>query len=342
MEINKYFRELNIIPIKKIDIRTRVEFVNKIALRLIDTFPKLEKEYINILEILQRTEICIAKIPKNLSPVNYSYKDQTIYVSENIELGLENEFMWHEIIHRIQEIKNQKGELKQLGICNILETRVQGMSINEAAIQYITSKILNLEKKEIEIYGMKISTISKNYYPILTCLIEQIIFLLGEDELIDSVLNSNNEFKYNAIDLLGENSYFTIQNNFEEILKNKNTMLKNGEEKVINKSITNIRKLYITTQEIIYKSYFDNYIKNLNTLEEIENLKYKLKKYSSLIGTDEGLRNYLYYCENKNEKIALLEEKYKNQALAVIPSNKIVKMFRKIKELLSNLLAHNN
>ena len=227
MYTDKHFKELNIEPIRKIDIREKCEFANKLAIMLVDTFQEYNLDYLRIVDLIQHTEIYISKVPKNISPVNYSYIDEAIYISDEIELDLANEFVLHEMIHRIQEDRNKKNKLMQLGLCNILETKVKGVAINEAGIQYVVSKMLNNTQKIVEIYDMKIPTVSKNYYPILTNLIEQMAFVLGDDLLIDSVLNSKEDFKYNTIDNLGETNFFTIQSNFDKILESKNNILRN-------------------------------------------------------------------------------------------------------------------
>ena len=95
---------------------------------------------------------------------------------------------------------------------------------------------------------MKIPTLSKNYYPVLTNLIEQITFLIGEDKLIDSTINSNNEFKYNTIDILGEDTYNAIENSFEQILESNNKILKNTDKSIIEENIDLIKNIYIKNE----------------------------------------------------------------------------------------------
>ena len=129
----------------------------------------------------------------------------------------------------------------------------KGLALNEAAVQYIVQKVLSGTNQIIEVYGMKIPTVSKNYYPILTNLIQQIAFVLGEEKLVDSTLNSNNEFKYATIDTLGENTYYEIQNNFDKLMEAKNQILKNKNPTIINENIELIKKIYIDTQNKVLK-----------------------------------------------------------------------------------------
>ena len=342
MQINKYFKGYEIEPIENVDIIKRVEFVNAAALKLIKLFSEQNLDYIKILQALQSTEICISKIPSNIAPANYSYKEQIMYVSDKIDLSLNNEFIWHELIHRIQESKNTNGKLVQLGLCAIKETKVQGLAINEAAIQYVVRKILNNENNLIEIYGMKKKKKSKSYYPILTNLIDQLVLVLGDYNLIESVLNSNEEFKYNSIDILGEAKYFTIEANFDKILEAKNNIMQSNNEIEFSKNINNIKKLYIDTQDLILQSYFNSVIKRVENLEELYNVKFKLEEYSKYIGTEEGLKKYVDYYEKIIYNIEVLEAKFKNKALIELPNGRIAKLIFKIKQAITALLSSQN
>lgn len=338
MYVNKKLEDLGINPISKIDDRTICVLANKIAILLVDTFPDYNLDYLKIVDSLQHTKMYIADIPKDISPVNYFYKDETMYISNKIDLIEQNEFILHESIHKIQEYKNKKEQLVQLGICHISETRIQGMALNEAAVQYIVSKLLKKQRQIVEIYDMKIPTISKNYYPIITNLIEQIIFVLGEDLLIESVLKPSEEFKYNAIDNFGEENFFAIQSNFDKILKTKDYILENkpNNEDIL-QNIEQIKTLYFDTQKLILVSYFDNVINRLETIQEVRKYKNKLIKYRDLIGSQEGIEFYINYYIDKIKQIKEIEQniQYKqNHALTVIKDNKILKILKKIKNYL--------
>lgn len=338
MYINKHFKELNIEPITKIDVREKCEFANKAAILLVDTFSEYDLDYLKIVDLLQHTEMYISKVPKNISPVNYSYLDETMYISDEIEFNLQNEFVLHEVIHRIQEGRNKKNQLMQLGICSILETKIQGLAINEAAIQYIVQKLLGSSSQMVEIYDMKLPTISRNYYPIITNLMEQLCFALGDKLLIDSTLNSKSDFKYNAIDNLGEGSYFTIQANFDKILEAKDNILKNQDAQ---KNIQTIKDLYNDTQRLIFTSYFDRLFKRIETIDELKEYNKKLFYYRNYIGSNEGQYVYIEYYKNQKEKIKKLEFDLQNRALVVVKDNKILRILKKIKNYFEKLIFQN-
>ena len=341
MHINKYFKELNIVPISEIDIREKCEFANKVAMVIVDKFTDYNIDYLKIVDILQHTKIYSAKIPNNLSPVNYSYLDRKMYVSEEIELDTNNEFVLHEAIHRIQEYRNKKDKLIQLGLCDIMETKIKGLALNEAAVQYIVQRILNNEPKVIDIYGMKIPTLSKNYYPVLTNLIEQITFLIGEDKLIDSTINSNNEFKYNTIDILGEDTYNAIENSFEQILESKNKILKNTDKSIIEENIDLIKNIYIDIQNRIMTSFFNKEFKRIKSMEQLKEFNTKLLNYKDYIGSNEVQVVYIDFFKTMQELIKEKEQSFINKSLIVVKENKIINVFNRIKKYFKNLVFQN-
>ena len=341
MQINKYFKELNIEPISEVNIREKCEFANGVAMVMVEKLADYNLDYLKIVDILQHTEMYIAKIPKNLSPVNYSYLDGKMYISEDIKLDVRNEFVLHEVIHRIQEYRNKKEKLLQLGLCDVMETKIKGLALNEAAVQYIVQRILNGEIKVIDIYGMKVPTLSKNYYPILTNLIQQITFLIGEDKLIDSTINSNNEFKYQTIDMLGEDTYNAIESSFEQILEAKNKILKNKDKSIIDENIDLIKNGYINIQNKIMTSYFNKEFKRIKSMEQLKDFNVKLLKYKDYIGLNEVQASYVEFFDAMQEQIKEKEQSFINKSLIVVKESRIGKVFNRIKNYIKSLVFQN-
>lgn len=335
MSTNKHYKELKIEPIENINAREKCEIANKAAILLLDSFPEFNLDYLNIVDLLMHTDMYLSKVPENLSPVNYSYTDETFYISDEIEINIENEFFLHEIIHRIQEYRTKKNKLLSLGICNVLETKIEGLAINEAAIQYLVCKILKKEQKIVRIYDMNIPTISNSYYPILTNLIEQMVFLLGDSFLIDSALNSKEDFKYNTINNLGEANYFTIQNNFDKILEAKDNILKN---KDYIENVSTIQNLYVETQKIIFTSYFERIFKRIETIKELNEYNKKLFNYRYLIGSNDAEYYYVKYYRNKKEEIKQKEYELEHMSLMVVKDSAVLKAYRKIKDYISRFI----
>lgn len=47
-----------------------------------------------------------AKIPNEISKVNYYYKNSSLYFDEKMDLTIIDEYVLHEFIHKLQEIKD--------------------------------------------------------------------------------------------------------------------------------------------------------------------------------------------------------------------------------------------
>ena len=341
MTINKYFKKLNIEPISEVDIREKCEFANKVSVVLVDRLKNVNLDYLRIVDALQHTKMYISRIPKHLSPVNYSYIDGGMYISEDIDLDVNNEFVLHEVIHKIQEYRNKKEKLIQLGLCDIMETKIKGLALNEAAIQYLVQKVLNGNVETVNIYDMKVPTLSKDYYPLLTNLVQQLAFFVGEDKLVDSTINSNNEFKYEIIDYLGEDTYNSIENGFEQILEAKNAILKSDDQTFINNKTEFIKKIYNELQKKTMQAYFNNEFKRVKTIEQLKVLTKKLLDYKDYIGSKETQDFYAEYFNQMQEKIKSKEQMLINKSLIVVKENKFVNLIKKVKNYLKNLVFQN-
>ncbi len=328
-----------------------IDIVNQVSTRIMMAFPDNDLSYLDIYKTLLDTPMYYAKIPKGLSKANYYYKDSGIYFSYNANISKVDEYIFHEFIHRLQERKDKKGNLTRLGVCEVNELSVKATALNEAAIQYITTKAFNMPKKIVNVYDIDIPSRTE-YYPIITNIISQLAFLLGEKVLIDSTINGNEEFKINIIDNIGESEYNLIEKNLNEILRIKNEiaeMQKNmqlkdmwqGKEgvknKKINKSISLIRKIYFETQNKIFMSYFNNLIKRVENEIEVNMVKSKLQDYRNCIGTADDYSSFDMYCigfENYAEqKIAEFKNK---KALVVLKNNFIYRIIKKIKKIFRN------
>lgn len=105
-----------------------------------------------------------------------------------------------------------------------------------------------------------------------------------------------------------------------------------------------IKIKYIETQEIIYTSYFNNLLNNINKLEEVVIYKKKLIKYRELLGTKEILIDYDEFALQQEVKLSEKAERLKSfsNKLAVINDSTIAKMFRKIRKLFRKKESYNS
>ena len=331
MKIEKKLKILGIKETKEFTKEEKNIVANNVTVSLIMAFPVLKIEQENILNKIQNANMYYAKIDENLPKINYIYENHKIYFDEDIDINKLTDSMIHEIIHYIQDIRKKKDKLDKIGLCNFNELSFHGLGINEGAVQYISAKTINNNYQTINKEGILLRTISPNYYPILTNLIEQIIFLLGEDELVKAVILNDNNFENTFFNTFEENAQRII-NLFDEII---NYNVKNEDK------LEEIKSMYIEAQDLIMRTYFDKNLKNLTTEEEVNNLSKKIENYLELTGKIEINGNYYNNCENYkstlmnklDKKLIKIHEQKSKMALTVVYGGRLSRLFNKIKAL---------
>ena len=176
----------------------------------------------------------------------------------------------------------------------------------------------------IEYAGMSIKTISKNYYPLLTNLISQMAYLVGEDKLVESVLFSTDNFILAFMDVAGEKNTIEIENGFDEILSWKQMSNMQAEN--------NIVISYETVQNQILTSYFDGMLPLLETVEEVEEYEKKLIDYEDIMGNVDDFEFYENYqveqLEKAHKRAENITKKKSKNMLAVVNNNKLFTLFK--------------
>ena len=328
-----------------------VDIVNQVSTRIMTAFPDNKLSYLDIYKTLLDTPMYYARIPKGLSKANYYYKNSSIYFSDRVDLSEVDEFIFHECIHRLQERKDKKGRITRIGVCEVNELSVKATALNEAAIQFVTVKAFNMPEKQLNIYNITLPSRTE-YYPIITNIISQLAFLLGESALIDSTINGNEDFKLVIIDNIGENEYRFIEKSLNDILRIKseisdiqnNMQLKDkweGTENIkyleIEKKSKNIKNLYFDIQNKIYTSYFENLLKRTENDLEVNMILEKLKDYEDYIGVaEDNIAFNLFYSDFTKRAEKRINELKNKTALVVFKDNIIYKVIRKIKRLFKN------
>ncbi len=345
MIINKKLENMGINVKGRVEDSTVEAIAKDITKKIKLQFPDDDLNYLDIYEKIVRTPMYYAIITDGLSKANYYYKNSSLYFDESKEISDIEEFIFHECIHIIQEYKDKKGKLVRIGLCEVNEITIKAMALNEGAVQYVVTNALHLQDKELTVYGIVINGKS-NYYPLITNIINQLAFLLGERILVDSTLNSNENFKIEIIDNIGEGAYNLIEKNTNEILKIKNDILEmqknvNLEEieyqEKLKEYTLEIQKLYLDTQNAIYMGYFNNIFKRAENVDDVNEIKTTLNKYSNLIGRTNDYNEfdifYKSYIDKANSKI---DDFMNRKSLVVFGDNFIVRLFRKIKKLFTN------
>ena len=291
----KDLSELGFEVVKDLNEREKRFISNFIANKLTDKYPYLKIGYFDIFSILYNTPMYFSKTPENMSSVNYLYQDMSLYFIENKDMFEMDEFIIHEGIHKIQDKRNKNGKLMRLGLCEFTDTKVKGLALNEAAIQYIASIILEKEKKDIKTYNISLKTISDSYYPLITNLIEQIVLLIGDNKLVSSTILADNDFCYEIIDYFGENSFNSIMENFDKIVELKKEINDENRDEIVNQ----IGDIYFQTQKIIYTNYFDKIIARINKIDEIKMIRQQLYEYAKLIFSSEKFDEFKVFYNEK-------------------------------------------
>ena len=257
-----------------------------------------------------------------MSEANYFYKNTSIYFNCNIPTEDLEEFAIHECIHFIQEVKDKRNYLVRMGLSDYSEFKTYGLGLNEAAVQLMSSKIIGIPKDFVKYFGISFNTNSPSYYPLECCLVNQLAYLIGEDILFESTINSNDNFKNKFIEMTSIKTYLCVQNAVDSILYAEEDIIKLN-NKIIEcddrnkKCDTMIRKIdelkneilltFLRTQNLIISSYFNNAFKKITNLEEIEIYRRKLYNFKDYLGSTDG---YTFYHDYYVEKMAELEHKY--------------------------------
>lgn len=282
MNIQKKLTRLGIDKVEEVEKKDINYLAHYIANKLTKTFPFLQEQYNEILAKILNCKMYYAKISDDIAKVDYIYEDNSIYIDENMNIFEPNEQLIHEIIHYLQVTRKNNGKIKQMGLCNFGDFAITGLGINEASVQYISARTVNNEKQHLQIFGTNIKTISPKFYPMLTNLMEQLIYLIGENNIIKSTISPDNEFDdifYNTFEEKGSH----IIKNFDKILEIKNKLheINNQEKEELEKTAS---RLYIETQNLMISKYYEQIVPRLTKIEEIDFYIEKFLNHQKIIG----------------------------------------------------------
>lgn len=250
-----------------------------------------------------------------------------------------------------------------MGLCDYSEFKIYGLGLNEAAVQLMSSKIIGIEKDFVKYFGLSFETTSPSYYPLECCLVNQLAYLIGEDILFESTINSNDNFKNKFIESTSIKTFLCVQSAIDTILYAEEDIIKLNNKMIscdvqnkkcdtiiekINEIKNEILLTFLRTQNLIISSYFNASFKKITTLEEVENYRRKLYNFKDYLGSTDG---YTFYHDFYVEKMAELEHKYNiienggtETALDVKTKKKnlFITLIEKIKSLFSKKDLVNN
>ena len=355
MGIESELKKDGIEVIKRLDTLKINSLARNISMKLCETFPNFGLNQDELFIKLSRLDMYIAKMPEGMAEANYFYKNSSIYFNEHIPEEDLEEFAIHECIHHIQEVKDKKNYLIRMGLCDYTEFKIYGLGLNEAAVQLMASKVIGIEKESVKYFGINFSTSSPSYYPLECCLVEQLAYLIGEDVLFESTINSNDNFKNKFAEATSYKTFMAIENALDEILYHEEEIVKlnnkianiDDRNRKVDNMFKKIQELkdeitltFMRTQNLIISSYFDSSFNNITNLENLELFRRKLYHFKDYLGSAEG---YTFFNDYYIQKMDELEKKYNllenggiDTSMIVIPkkTSKIMSIFRAIKKLL--------
>lgn len=351
MSIESDLRKDGIKVIRPLDTLSINTISRNIAEKICKAFPEQNFIFQNLFIALSRIPMYIAEIPDGFAEATYFYKNSSMYFKQGLNLDELEKFAVHEFIHYLQEIKDKKGHLLRLGLCDFEEIKVCGMGLNEGAVQLMASKANNSEEEIVKYYGISLPTTSPSYYPILCNLVKQMAYVTGESALYDSTFYGSATFKETFSDLCGLSNFLKIQAILDKIMEYEEKAIKLNNKlmsdecegmkaqkvaKKIEVYKEKIKNLFFEGQNFIYTSYFNNQFNKITTTADIEQFRVRLYNYKNYIGISEDYSNFNEFYINK---MMDLDEKYENimnnTAIAVVGNSKIANFFRKLKAVLS-------
>ena len=354
MSAESELKKAGISIIEPLDVESINSIVESVSNRLASNFPDYGFTYDSLYERFSKLPMYIATLREGLAEASYFYKDSSVYFRDGMGLSDLEKFAVHELIHNLQERKNEKGNLVRLGLCSFKGHKEKDLALNEAAVQTITSNALDSNFESVTYYGITFSTISANCYPIICNLIAQMSYITGEEILFDSTFNSNDHFKNKFCAFCGEKVYNQVSTSFDKLLsleekiinlssKIKNEDLSLYKVKNISDKISDLKKqirtIYFNTQELIITSFFNTIFKSLISSEDIDTFRKKLYNYQELIGTTDDYyffnNFYIEMMEKLDKKFDKMVEPYhSNTYLIPHKDNAFARLIRYIKKVI--------
>ena len=321
MSIESDLKKDGIKVIRALDTLSVNTLAHDVAEKICSTFTEQNFIFHNLFIALSRIPMYIAEMPDGFAEANYFYKNSSIYFKSGISVNELEKFAVHEFIHYLQEIKDKKGNLVKLGLCDFGDLKIQGLALNEGAVQFMASKALDHRQEIVKYYEISLPTNSPSYYPLLCNLVAQMAYVTGEEYLFDSTFYGT--------------SLFIIKLNNKLVQDNCEGMKAQKVARKISKLKAKIKEIYFNTQDLIYTSYFNTQFSRIATTADIDSYRFRLYNYKNYIGITENYSNFNDFYINKMVDLDNKYENIMNNTQLVVSSQSTVSIFfRKIKALL--------
>ena len=329
---NKFVKELSkygIVPGKEINITTRIKICKEFTNKIYETFDNFPIPYTQFYMRVYNLKIRIAKI-ENIRKVFYYYKNNTIYIDEEfLKSKSQKIYLYIEMIHAMQNFGNNNSQNKRVGLVKFKETKLYGLGLNEGVIQYIASMMMGNKVKKYTFSSFSIYSISE-YYKFLVNIIQQLVLLMGEEIIFESLFLSNSKFEI-AFENIYEGDASKIINSLDKIFSISTT------HKHSNKELTT---LYLKVYKIIISKYLDQMLDLITELEEIKTIRKLLQKLNEI--TPDGDTFFFEYKVRYGEELKRIAKRIeiekRSNSLIEIKSNPISKLFKRINDVLVNIM----
>ena len=343
MSIKNNLKREGIEPIYELDKSVTIPIIKNISHKLVTAFPNFYLDEDSIITKFLKLNMYKAKMREGMAEASYFHKNASIYFNEHIADEDLEEFAIHECLHYFQEVK-QGNKLIRMGLT--------GTGLNEAAVQYISAKLIGITPDIEMYYGITMRTPSPSYYPLECALLNQLIYFTGEEIMCKSTLFSNDDFKNLLIKQTSPKIYKTIESGFNTILRleekiiklnNKISLLDDGDSKFtdltekLSAYKDNISDTFIKVQNLIIENMFNYEFNNIFNLKDLDIFRRRLDKFKNIIGTT---NDYVFFENYYIETMNKLEHKsnvLENGGIETAISNKHkFNIFIKIKNILFN------
>ena len=323
MSINSTLKKEGINVISQLNTMQVNSIASNISEKLSKAFPEHNIDKSDLFISIARLNMYIAEMPNDMAAAKYFYKNNSIYFSKDMNLEDLSTLAVHECLHFMQEVKNKYGRLLRLGLYT-LDRSNSGIGLNEAAVQYMASIATDAPIDSVKYYNMEISTISPDYYPLQTALLNEMIYFTGTYPLYHSTLYSNDIFKNTFSAIAGYKTFAKIEKNFDLILEYESILSEEtyklsicSEElksinkiKRINSKIADLKAIILEktleTQNMILLNCFGNALNSIRNLEDIQKFEQDLYNFRHVIITTD---NYNFYNDFYTDMLSKLEDK---------------------------------
>lgn len=361
MGVNYLLKKEGLEEIEKLDTLHINSIAKNISEKLCVAFPELNLNQSDLFVSISRLDMYTAKMPPDSTSAKYVYNKNAIYFDNTLDLSNINTLAIHECIHFIQELYDSKGKLVRLGLYDL--NSKNGLAINEAAVQLMASISNNAKIDDVTYYGISLSSISPEYYPLECAILNQMMYFTGTYPLYHSTLLSNNIFQNTFSSLSSKETYFEISKKLDRLLNAESEIslltnkistfdgstekLKFLEKQVENKKL-HIQKLFLSIQDLIIEKCFNKMFEDIKSFNDIKDFQAKLYGFKNLIVTTDDYTYYNeYYCNimkdvsfKRDQLIKygeIIDRNLSSETVSIIPFKTTVSKFEKIKQLMTSI-----